>query len=133
MDKLYEFRDGKVKEHLGSVSDFLEKRKIESLQELERLAPAAPKPVAEEKAVSKQVFERQRTANREYRKMQNRVSFLEKEIARLEAAQAGIEKVLANPGEKDDILELTRNYLENKLSLDSMTDEWGALLEKLEM
>ena len=46
---------------------------------------------------------------------------------------AGIEKVLANPGEKDDILELTRNYLENKLSLDSMTDEWGALLEKLEM
>ncbi len=65
--------------------------------------------------------------------MQNRVSFLEKEIARLEAAQAGIEKVLANPGEKDDILELTRNYLENKLSLDSMTDEWGALLEKLEM
>ena len=133
VDKLYEFRDGKVKEHLGSVSDFLEKRKIESLQELERLAPAAPKPVAEEKAVSKQVFERQRTANREYRKMQNRVSFLEKEIARLEAAQAGIEKVLANPGEKDDILELTRNYLENKLSLDSMTDEWGALLEKLEM
>jgi ATP-binding cassette subfamily F protein 3 len=133
VDKLYEFRDGKVKEHLGSVSDFLEKRKIENLQELERLAPAAPKPVAEEKAVSKQVFERQRTANREYRKMQNRVSFLEKEIARLEAAQAGIEKVLANPGEKDDILELTRNYLENKLSLDSMTDEWGALLEKLEM
>ena len=36
VDKMYEFRDGKVTEHLGSVSDFLAKRKIENLQELER-------------------------------------------------------------------------------------------------
>ena len=34
VDKMYEFRDGKVKEHLGGVSDFLEKRKIENLREL---------------------------------------------------------------------------------------------------
>ena len=37
VDKMYEFRDGKVKEHLGSISDFLERRKIESLRELERI------------------------------------------------------------------------------------------------
>ena len=36
VDKLYEFRDGKVKEHLGGVSEFLERRKLESLNELER-------------------------------------------------------------------------------------------------
>lgn len=36
VDKMYEFRDGRVKEYLGSVSDFLEKRKLDSLQELER-------------------------------------------------------------------------------------------------
>ena len=36
VDKMYEFRDGKVKEHLGSVEEFLEKRRIENLQELER-------------------------------------------------------------------------------------------------
>lgn len=39
VDKLYEFRDGQVKEHLGSVAEFLEKRKIENLQELERKFP----------------------------------------------------------------------------------------------
>jgi hypothetical protein len=32
---MYEFRDGHVKEHLGSVSEFLEKRRIENLTELE--------------------------------------------------------------------------------------------------
>ena len=36
VDKMYEFRDGKVREHLGSVSEFLAKRKLENLRELER-------------------------------------------------------------------------------------------------
>ena len=31
VDKMYEFRDGRVKEHLGSVTEFLEKRRIENL------------------------------------------------------------------------------------------------------
>ena len=36
VDKVYEFRDGAVKEYLGGIYYFLEKRKIESLQEIER-------------------------------------------------------------------------------------------------
>ena len=36
VDKIYEFRDGKVKEHLGSLADYLYRRKLESLSELER-------------------------------------------------------------------------------------------------
>ena len=131
--KMYEFRDGKVKEHLGSVSEFLEKRKLESLQELERMAPQEVKPaVSVAKEASRRTFEQQRVSSRELRKLQNRVSYLEKEIARLEKAQAEIERVLSQPGEQDDVMELTRNYLENKLSLDAMTDEWGSLLEKME-
>jgi len=38
VDKLYEFRDGHVREFLGGVSDFLAKRRLESLQELERVS-----------------------------------------------------------------------------------------------
>ncbi|OUN78903.1 glycosyl transferase family 2 [Alistipes sp. An116] len=36
VQKVYEFRDGGVKEYLGGIYYFLEKRKLESLQELER-------------------------------------------------------------------------------------------------
>ena len=44
VDKVYEFKDGRVKEYLGGVQDFLEARKIENLQELERKeVAAAPK------------------------------------------------------------------------------------------
>lgn len=40
--------------------------------------------------------------------------------------------MLANPGEKDDIMELTREYLELKRALDACTNEWTSLMEQLE-
>ena len=145
VDKMYEFRDGKVKEHLGSVEEFLEKRKIENLQELERRFTPAPaaQPAKAEKApeapaaapqmsASKQDFAARKAVSKESRKLKNRIDFLEKEIAKTEKKMAEIEAVLANPGKDDDIMDLTRDYLENKRALDAMTDEWGDLLEKME-
>ena len=135
VDKLYEFRDGKVKEHLGSVSEFLEKRKIESLNELERHfrkeEPAASAP--EKKAVVQQEYQSKKSVSREERRLRNRMSFLEKTIADTEARMKDIEKILASPGADDDIMELTRQYLELKRDLDAKTDEWvatGAELDK---
>ena len=132
VDKLYEFRDGKVKEHLGGVQEFLQKRKLESLQELERNhpAPAEEKPV--QKKESAQAFQAQKFISKEQRKIQNRVSFLEKEIEKREKRMGEIETVLANPSEKDDIMELTREYLELKRALDADTDEWTLLMEQLD-
>ena len=132
VDKLYEFRDGKVTEHLGSVQDFLQKRKLESLQELERKLPLAEKPV--EKPVKEQVkqFQQQKFVSKEQRKLQNRVSFLEKEIARREGRMGEIEKLLSAPGPQDDVMELTREYLELKRALDADTDEWTTLMEQLD-
>ena len=133
VDKLYEFRDGRVMEHLGSVQEFLEKRKMESLQELERRFPEPEeKSVGRQKAQQMQKFQEQKSFGKEQRKIQNRVSFLEKEIAKQEGRMGEIETVLANPGEKDDMMELTREYLELKRALDAHTDEWTSLMEQLE-
>ena len=131
VDKLYEFRDGKVKEHLGGVADFLRKRKLESLQELERLAPVE-KVADERKVQAQETFQARKTVSKEIRKIQNRVDYLEKEIGKLEKRQAAIEQVLAAPGPQDDVMELTREYLENKRSLDAFTEEWSLQMEKLE-
>jgi ATP-binding cassette subfamily F protein 3 len=132
VDKLYEFRDGKVKEHLGGVADFLRKRKLESLQELERRFTPEVKPVDDRKVQAQETFQARKTVSKEIRKIQNRVDFLEKEIGKLEKRQAAIEKVLAAPGEGDDVMELTREYLENKRSLDAFTEEWSVQMEKLD-
>ena len=136
VDKLYEFRDGKVKEHLGGVQEFLERRKLETLNELERHY----KPVAEEKPVeviqkkeeAKQEYEAKKYISKEERKIRNRISFLEKGIEELEEKQSKIEEVLANPGPDDDIMELTRSYLENKRELDFKMAEWEKLSESIE-
>ena len=125
VDKLYEFRDGRVREHLGGVADFLARRKLETLQELER--NAAPEKVQAVKDDS--AYRELKEKNKLDRKKKNRISYLECEIENLEARMADIEKVLAAPGPEDDIMELTRSYLECKRDLDAKTDEWGSLIE----
>ena len=136
VDKLYEFRDGKVKEHLGGVQEFLERRKLENLSELERnYKPAAeekPAEVVQKKEEAKQEYQVKKFVSKEERKIRNRISFLEKGIESIEAKMAEIEAVLANPGEGDDIMDLTRAYLENKRELDFKMEEWEKLNEQLE-
>ena len=133
VDKLYEFRDGKVQEHLGGVEDFLRRRKLESLQELERKAPQQAAPAAQQSVkpakADNSAFKAQ---SKEQKKIKNRVDYLEKEIEKDEKRMKAIEAVLAAPGEKDDIMELTREYLELKRSLDAATEEWTNLMEQLE-
>ena len=128
VDKMYEFRDGRVQEHLGSVAEFLAKRKLETLQELERKFSAEPaaKKADEQK---KTVIEVRKQENRMDRKKKNRISWLECEIGKLEQKMKEIETVLAAPTPQDDIMELTRTYLECKRDLDAKTEEWGTLIE----
>lgn len=130
VDKMYEFRDGKVREHLGSVSEFLAKRKIETLQELERVGKdsAADAAVAAKEAVRKAAFEQNRAEVRVDRKKKARITYLESEIEKIEKRMKAIEGILSAPSEKDDIMELTREYLELKRDLDAKTDEWGMLI-----
>ena len=134
VDKLYEFRDGKVKEHLGGVADFLRRRKLESLQELERsgeTAVSAPREAATPSSGAHE-FRQQKALSKEQRKLKNRVDFLEKEIGRREQRMKEIEAVLAAPGPKDDVMELTREYLELKRDNDTFTEEWTALMEQMD-
>ena len=134
VDKMYEFRDGKVTEHLGGVSDFLEKRKLEDLKELERKFAPRQQASDEKKAakeVRKAADEERRQGSRVDKKKKNRISWLENEIGKLEARMKDIENVLSAPKETDDIMELTRSYLELKRDLDAKTDEWAELMEEL--
>ena len=135
VDKLYEFRDGKVKEHLGGVQDFLERRKLESLNELERhfkVTEVKPAEVVQKKEEAKQEYQAKKYLSKEEKKIKNRISFLEKGIEQIEEKMKEIESVLMAPGPGDDVMELTREYLENKRELDFKMAEWEQLNEQLE-
>lgn len=138
VDKLYEFGNGVVREHLGGVDDFLYRKKIESFRELELKSPSAtvtsskpaqkvatpkvesPKPAEPVKKLS---FEEQKEA----KKLKNRQSLIERQITQIEAEMADIEKILAAPSAETDIIELTRKYLDLKRTLQEKMDEWASL------
>jgi ATP-binding cassette subfamily F protein 3 len=135
VDKIYEFRDGKVREHLGGVQEFLERRKLESLQELERKSEIVKSvsEVSSSKAeaapsAGKAGYAAAKEQARQSRKVRDRISWLEHEIEKQESRMQAIEAVLQSPGPSDDIIELTREYLECKRDLDAKTEEWGSLI-----
>ena len=131
VDKVYEFRGGAVKEHLGGVQDFLRKLKIETLQELERKSgPVGTVSAAlppESAPAPQQGFATLKAKSKEEKKKRQRIDFLEREIAKDEKRMNEIESVLAAPREGDDIMELTREYLELKRDADARTEEWISL------
>ena len=128
VDKVYEFRGGRVKEHLGGVQDFLRKLRIDTLQELDRKDAAAASQ-AETAAAAQPVqdYGQLRAKSKEEKKKRQRIEFLEKEIAKDEKRMKEIEKVLEAPGKDDDIIELTREYLELKRDAEVWTEEWITL------
>ena len=134
VNKMYEFRDGSVKEHLGSVKDFLDKRKLENLQELERrfsTSISTSENVDKNDSEGKKNFIGQKAVSREEKRLKNLLEKTEKEIERLEAEIKVIEIMLANPGKNNDILKSTRQYLEYKRELDAKISEWDIIVDKI--
>ena len=134
VDKVYEYGDGKVKEHLGGINDFLARKKMQDMREIEVAAPKevpviqASVETEEQSAPSREKNSKaDRIASKEKSRLRSKAANLEKRIAQLEADMAEIEKKLSNPSENDDIMELTRQYLELKRTLDEKMEEWASL------
>lgn len=130
VDKVYEFREGRVKEHLGGIADFLERLKIESLRELERSLPEMAGTKAPSKNTeAREERRRQNLLRTEARRLKNKIISLEKNIARLEAEIAQIEARLSEPREGDDIMGMTQKYLDLKNELDRDMELWASCAE----
>ncbi len=91
VQKVYEFRDGGVREYLGGIYYFLEKRRLESLQEVERKAPAkgGQQPeAAAPKGGGKLSYEQKKEQEKLVRRMRRTVETIEAELAGIEAQLA---------------------------------------------
>ena len=97
VDKVYEFRDGGVKEYLGGIWYFLEKRRVESMREIEARQPAASAPAAAKPEKKKVDYQQKKELERTIRKTQGAVAAVEQRITGLEAEVAEWDKRLADP------------------------------------
>ena len=132
VDRIYEFRDGGVREYLGDIWYFLEKRKVESLQEIER----KDKPVASEKSntessTGKLSYEQKKEQEKLLRKLRKAVESVEEELAKVEAEIAAYDKRFAESTEynADDYAK----YDALKQRYDQLMHEWEKASYELEI
>ena len=122
VDKAYEFRDGKVKEHLGGIETYLEHLKKDLL--------STPAPVkeekkpAEEKPVQIKDSQQARAESKEERRRRKEVEKLENEIADLDFKIADIEQALSSPVSAEDVEKLSKEYSRLKEERDSKLEKW---------
>ncbi|MBQ8460826.1 MAG: ABC-F family ATP-binding cassette domain-containing protein [Bacteroidales bacterium] len=131
VDRLYVFRDGRVKDFPGNINDFLDTLDDAAPQQAVKTQAQAPaqaaQPAQQQKGAG--AYQALKSENREQKKIKNRIEFLEKESDKLSRKMKELEAKLSAPTEKDDIMELTRQYLELKRDLDAKTQEWEKLIE----
>ena len=131
VDRIYEWRDGGVKEYLGGIYYFLEKRKLDSLQEIER--KDAPTESAQPKANSsgKLSYEQKKEQEKAARKLRKAIENIETELARIEEQVAEYDSKFAAATEYNEADYATYNEL--KASYDRQMHEWEKLNYELEL
>ena len=141
--KVYEFGGGLVKEHLGGIYDFLQKKQIESLNELQKSPSLSASPTAG-KAVSgssgtepaqpsaaKLSYEEQKELNKKLKKLERRIADCEAEIEQTESAIAILEAKMATPEGASD-MSLYEQHQKLKEQLNRVMEEWDAASVELE-
>ena len=122
VDKVYEFRDGGVREYLGGIYYFLEKRKVENLREIERKAPVAIAVKSEPASTGKLSYEQKKEQEKLLRKLRKNVETIEAELAEVEKKIAEYDARFATATEynADDY----KAYDELKGRYDHLMHEW---------
>ena len=144
VSKVYEFGNGKVKEHLGGIYDFLQSKNLENLRDIE-LPTATSNNSANarvttlnsangpEKAISesKRSYFEQKEHDKIVRQARKRVSELEAMIEKFESEIKSIEDVLAN-GATDASTDIYQKHAEVQKKLENTMSEWEIASEELE-
>lgn len=133
--KVYEFGGGVVKEHIGGIYDFLQKKKIESLNELQLSASptmsATKKEELETVSENKLSYEAQKELNKKIRKLEKRIADCEQKIEKLETEIGEVEADMATPEGASDMA-LYEKHLKLKKDLDQTVEEWETVSMELE-
>ncbi len=134
-NRVFEFKDKKIKEHIGDIYDYLEAKKISSLAELE----LAPKPVkvkkeTESSPIKKENPDDKKNRDRELNRIKKEIEKAEKEIATMEAEIVTIEKQMNDPAfyEKPNTTDIFNKYNSLKDAHTKKMAEWEQLTEQME-
>ncbi len=133
--KVYEFGNQRVKEHLGGIYEFLERKKLDTLKELERKTPligdsnkAASNNAPSENKLS---YEERKEQQKIIRRLEKNIAECEQKIGQLETDIAGLESYLSTAEGAADVNAVWKHGNLQKQVSDVM-DQWTNFTIELE-
>jgi len=127
VDKIYEFKDGKVREHLGGVMDFLQRKKLEHFNELETRDKETRVESSDVKNREVLSFQEQKDLEKELRKRRNAIERCEKAIDDTENKIKDLELSLSQPKDSNKLESELKEYNLLKELLEQQMVEWERL------
>jgi len=129
---VYEFKDKKIKQHLGGIYDFLIRKKMESMKELEKKDLPLNQLVKSQKPeeIDKLSFDERKEINRNIGRLEKSIEKNEQEIADLEKKIEKMDLVLSQTNGSDP--EIFKKYDRLKKELENKMYEWEVLHGQLE-
>ena len=131
VSKVYEFRNGGVREYLGGIYYFLEKRKLESLQEVERKDAPAKEAAPKASSSGKLTYEQKKEQEKLLRKLRKAVETIEASLADLEKKIADYDRKFAEATQYNEAD--YKAYNELKAEYDHQMHEWEKASYELEI
>lgn len=130
VEKVFEFKDKNIKENIGGIYEFLEKKSLENLDDLNALAPSE-KNTSGKNVKGKKSFEQRKEHNKKISRTEKSIQKAEQQIEDIENQLKNLKKAMSKPDKQDDT-ELYHKYEDLQRKYDKKMEEWESLQEQLE-
>lgn len=127
-DKVFEFKDKKIKPFIGGIYEFIQSRNLESLQQLEKKNSDRGKNGLNDTSLNKSEYEQRKHSEKELRKIEAQIRKYESEIERIEREMEQLQTVLSDPINNSKLIQEKGLYKKFK----SLEDELILQMEKWE-
>jgi ATP-binding cassette subfamily F protein 3 len=132
--KVFEFRNNKIKENIGGIYDFLRKKRIDNLREIERKNAGKSELRNEGVSVNKQKYLEKKEYDRNLRKLRKRLEESEKEIERIEADISELDRIMGMPDKPaSEMQEFYSRYQELKERHNEEMNRWAQYTHEVEV
>ena len=131
---IYEFKDRKIKQHIGSIYEFLRRKKMESMKELEHktnVNSTSNKKDRTSPVENKLSYEQRKKVNKNISRLEKQIQQAEQEITRLEDELEILDKKMTVPKAGNDH-DLFEKYDQQKAKLEQVMHTWEANQEEFE-
>jgi ATP-binding cassette subfamily F protein 3 len=134
VDKVYEFRHNRIREHLGGIYDFLRKKKIDNLREIEKKDAGKKEMQLENISSNKLKYLEKKEYDRNLRKLRKKLEDSEKVIENIENEISELDKSFATgSNEQAEAEDFFKRYQELKELLNEEMEKWEQYTDEVEV